>query len=475
MKPRFLGAIRNFFICFFLGVFVLLFQNCSRGFISPQDGASTAQGTPSIPNADNQPLPAISGTPLIRQIRNGQVIATYSKLGEAFMRSHAFRSYESGDIYELEPAVYLGSEQQPWIGPLPKDGAEYSLGVGAWQVPTNIIIRGITRNGYRPLIQVDNTGVSNNTLGQGAIYFDTSKNLTLENIDVDGGGSVGGIPKAGIYINGAQGLTLRNMRILNFSLANGIFGTGNNSGEILFENIETGFNGGNSGPEHNYYMNSSATDQNFKVIWRGCYSHDVYYGHTLKSRAQNNVVEGCHLKGKKVVTPGDQGESYLADFPNGGNVVFKNNVLEKDYSGDNSNGIFFTYAMEGQIFSSNSVAVTHNTFIAKSIYYDSSNHQLYPMNFYYPAQVPGASGFPVPANIKGNLFVGFQDLSFYAGANQRYRGEDYKIISQSELNPDFTMKAPADALLSAAGELAHVFPVGTQLRTGKTFGALDPL
>ena len=388
---------------------------------SSSDPAAQRQAEATSPYLADQPLPAISGVPKITQIRNGAVVATYSSLGEAFARTHAFRRYETGDVYELDAAVYSGDANQAWIGPLPKDDAEYSQGDAKFLIPTSITIRGKTQNGVRPVVQVDRTGISYNTLGQGALYVERVKDLTIENIDFDGGGTAAPPSgKAGVYLNGANGFTFRNSRVRNFNQANGVFSTENNSGQILFENIETAFNGGDSGPEHNYYMAKSATDANFKVTWRSCFSHDVYYGHTLKSRAQNNLVEATHLKGKRVTT--GQGEAYLADFPNGGNVVFRNNLLEKDFSGDNSNGLFFTYAMEGQLFpNASSVVVTNNQFLAHSKTYDAFGHLLSPLGFYYPLRAPTDPSFPsaVKVTVTGNSFEGFEKQTDPAAS---YRG-----------------------------------------------------
>ncbi len=467
-------------------VLTLCYSNCS-GFNNGQQNTSASsvsniwapelepQSTPppaaSIPNSTSQPLPATSGTKLVRQIRNGQVIATYATLGEPFTRTHSYRKVETGDIFELEPAVYVGTANQPWFGPLPLDDADYNRGSSQWLVPENITIRGVTKNGFRPVIRLDSEGASYNNLSQSMVYVDKVKNLTIENIDFDGAGYASG--KAGIYLNGANGFTLRNSRVLNFRKSNGVFSTGNNSGFFLFENVETGFNGGDSGPEHNYYIGSSISDPKFVAIWRGCYSHDVYYGHLLKSRAQNNTVEGCYLRGGKS-TNGIQAEAFLADFPNGGNLVFRNNILEKDYSGDNSNGIFIGYAMEGNSFpNASSIDITHNTFVARSLTYDSQGHELYPMNFYYPPKIPGDAGFPVSASIKANAFAGFKPHATYYSVNQRFRGLDFIELALNQINSNFTLMSPTQSASSAVGQLSPALPIGTKARTSSTYGALD--
>lgn len=461
-------------------VLILGYTNCSGGFDTQgSNGGNSGAGVnlpAGLPSLSNQALPAVAGTPLVHQIRNGVEVRTYSSLGAAFTRTPGFRLYETGDIYELDPAIYSGQANQAWVGPLAKDDAEYSRGFANFQAPKNITIRGRTVNGYRPVIRVDSGGVGSNTLGQGVLYLDRSENITIENIDFDGGGtSVPSSGKSGIYLNGAKGFTLRDSRVLNFNQSNGVFSTGANAGIFLFENVETGYNGGDSGPEHNYYIASSDVDANHIAVWRGCYSHDVYYGHTLKSRAQNNLVEASYFKGKKV-SGNNQGETYLADFPNGGNIVVRNNIFEKDFSGDNSNGVFVTYAMEGQKFANaSSISITHNTFIARSKVYDNASHYLSPMAFFYPSQIPTAAGFPVAnARVKGNLFAGFETSVNLVGPTQLYRGEDFlELANLGEISAGFELTVKKAAQLNAVGELAPVLGTGSKLRATSNFGALD--
>lgn len=480
-----LVLVADFAIC------LVAFTNCGGGFgvlssdmksvsgglgASGGSSGSGAPAVPALPSLSNQASPATSGTPLIHQIRGGVEVATYKTLGEAFARTHAFRTYETGDTYELDPAVYSGTEQQAWIGPLPKDDAEFNRGPSNFLIPTNLTLRGRTINGFRPVVKVDSNGVGYNNLGQGALYVDQSENIVVENIDFDGGGpSVPSSGKAGLYLNGAKNFTLRDSRVLHFNQSNGIFSTGSNSGKFLFENVETGFNGGDSGPEHNYYLGTSTVDSNHSAVWRGCYSHDVYYGHTLKSRVQNNLVEGCYLKGKRAAA-GDQGEAYLADFPNGGNVVVRDTILEKDYSGDNSNGIFITYAMEGQKFaSSSSISITHNTFVARVKTFDTAGHFLWPMNFFYPGSLPSDAGFPVsPVTVQGNLFVGFANAPDLMSPSQLYRGtDDLDLPDLSQINANIELLSRQSSKLNAVGELMPMLSTGTALRSRSTFGARD--
>jgi hypothetical protein len=473
---------------------IFFYQNCSgfetamKSSAASNAGASGSVLPPAVADNSGEALPATSGTPLIHQIRAGKEIATYSTLGSIFKRVGGYRLYETGDVFELDPAVYSGPDNNAWIGTQPLDDADYQKGNKAWLVPTDLVIRGRVVNGYRPVVQLTAAGSSNNTLGQGILYLDNSKNITIENIDFDGQGFDNG-GKGAIYINGVDGFTLRHSRVMRFTQTNGVFSTGNNVGTILFENVETGFNGGDSGPEHNYYMGESNSDSyydgswghrsdaNHTIIWRGCYSHDVYYGHTIKSRAAVNIVEASYLKGKNIQQGQAQGEAYLADFPNGGRITIRNSVLDKGYSGDDSNGIFITYAMEGNIYpeASESISIVHNTFVARSTVYDSQGHLLRPMNFFYPGQNPKSASFPVKnVTVAGNLFVGFETNPSLVDSVGLYRGDDYLELSDlNAISAAYALASSQQAQTSAVGQIGAAVPIGSVTRQKSTFGAID--
>ena len=407
------------------------------------------------PFAD-QPQPATSGTPLIKHIRNGVVIATYTQFGYggsngfpnmqdnpdpaagAFHRS-GYQNWKDGDLFEVYPAVYQGEDQQPWIGQGFINDSDYSNGI--FNTPKNITIRGITVNGKRPVIKLNGIGTSNNTLGQSAVYFDSSENIVFENIDIDGNGATYA-GKAGIYINGAKNLTLRNLRIHGFKGvdANGIFSTGNTSGLLKLESIELFDNGGGNGPEHNVYINHSTLDPNFTVLMRGSWSHDAYYGHLFKSRAQRNILEGNYFMGTKS-NNGIQTENYLVDLPEGGTLLLRNNVLIKNASGDGSNAMSVTFAMENQNnVASNRVLIENNTFVTFGKYYDTQNHPIYPMQFYYPAKVPGSVGFPsFPLKIRNNVFVGYCNHSVDF---MDYRGAGALELNFNQVDQSFRLRSP---------------------------------
>ncbi|MEY4730290.1 MAG: hypothetical protein RL020_1448 [Pseudomonadota bacterium] len=434
--------------------------------------------------AVGQPQAATSGEPKIEQWRGGKLIATYAHFGTSGSYSAAntfpgadptggafsrqpYRQFAEGDEYRVYPAVYEGLTQQPWIGPM------VASFMGVSQMPKNISIRGITVNGVRPLLRLPSEGASNNTLGQSMIYFDQSENIIFDNFDIESTASSGGLGRAAIYINGAKNLTLRNLRLHGFKAqsANGIFGTDANSGTLRLENLEIYDNGGGNGPEHNFYIGASSVDPNFTVHLTGSYSHDAYYGHLFKSRAQKNILEGNYFRGN--VAGAQQAENYLVDVPNGGVLTMRNNVLVKNASGDNSNGLMVTFKMEGASDTRpDAITIEHNTFVAHTRFFDSQQHQVAPYSFFYPSKNPDLAGFPV-ANVKvrGNAYIG---LCQHYGAELNYRGVDYVEGWFDLINNDFTLKGLASvAQGSAMQSPSYSFPLGVTARSGNQAGGRD--
>ena len=399
--------------------------------------------------------PATSGTPRMTQIRNGVVIATYAKLGgDAWSKPNSaeggdpatgpfrrspYTQWRSGDVFEIYPAVYSGSVMQIYIGPNRLNDTAKTA-----DIPRDITIRGVTVDGRRPVIVNPPTGAANANFNQSLVYiggaFDSSgklvapaANITIENIDIVDASEGGYIGKAGVYINGANNVTLRNVRIAGFKRhkANGIFATGNNSGTLLLENVELDSNGGNNGPEHNAYINASGVDPDFTFRVQGSWSHDAFYGHALKSRAQRTIVEGSYLSGSRAA-PGTQTETYLLDVPDGGTLIARNNVFVKNRSGNLSNGASITFGVESASLSRKwELLLEHNTFIAFDRYYDDAMHPLFPM--YISGAAPG------PKTVDSNLFVGYCNGT---QSHVNFRGTNAQSLNFNEIEPSFRPRLP---------------------------------
>ncbi|HCY64207.1 MAG TPA: hypothetical protein DHV59_15570 [Oxalobacteraceae bacterium] len=438
-----------------------------------------------------QAAPAGTGTPMMKQIRNGVVIATYTSLGgdAGYSRPNSqdggdpavgpfrrtpYTQWRDGDVFEIYPAVYSGATMQMYIGPNVANDAAFNA--GSVDVPANITIRGVTVDGKRPVIVNPPTGASNSNYGQSLIYIggridasDTlvapSSSITIENIDIVDAPTGGNLGKAAVYVNGTANLTLRNVRIAGFKRhqVNGIFATSNNTGTLLLENVELDGNGGSNGPEHNAYINASKTDPNYTFMVKGSWSHDSYYGHALKSRAQRTVVEGSYLAGSRAAS-GAQTETYLLDVPDGGVLVARNNIFVKGYSGNNSNGASLTFGVE----SANparawGLTVEHNTFVALAKYYDDASHPLFP--FFINNGAPGTK------TVDANAFVGYCPSG---NAGRDYRGTNFATLNFNEIDLAYRPRVPALAgNIAIIGTPRYRHLAGSAARTTNALGARD--
>ncbi len=414
--------------------------------------------------------------PKVEQVRNGVVIATYRDLrsdpatcradladnnnpaiaaatgcGPFSNIAHTdlFRLWKNGDTFRVYPAVYDGNLL---IGPR----GDKATGWTNTFVPDGLTIQGITVNGIRPVLRLTHPGGVWSD-AQGVVYVWNSSNTTIDNIDIDGSGLPTTYhPMGAVYVNGAHSLTLSHMRITDFdhSGANGVFGTSNNTGTLSFSDMEVARSGGPYGPKHHFYIGSSSTDPNFTVKVRRLWSHDAYYGHLFKSRAQITDIQDSWFIGG-VAQPGfTQAETYEIDTPNGGSVTLKNNVIAKNYSGNNSNGALFTFGVEG-IASDEAPTRVHkldvegNTFVAFSQFYDNQKHPIWPM-FFYNHAVPGTPAYVVPVKgggtvvpsvtVSGNTFVGFCAPAWSGYAWMNYRGDNATIAGFADLKPDYTLR-----------------------------------
>ena len=427
---------------------------------------------------------ATGGVPLIRQLREGRVIATYTSLGVpgcqqpeqnhlapdpacgAFSRGFG-RNWQDGDVFEIHPAVYEGSDQQIWIGPAHSTRADQAAGVQA--IPRNLTIRGVTVDGRRPVIRMPAAGASDNTEGQGLIHLAESEGITIENLEVMGGmgGSVG---QGAIFMRGATSPTLRNLKVHGFSSvkANGIFGTDGNAGVLRIDGVELGNNGGDTGPQHNIYINPSRSDPGFTVWMTGSYSHDAQYGNTFKSRAQVNLIEGNYFQGSASID-GVRKEAYLLDLPEGGRALVRNNILVKNASGLDSNGALMSYAVEGvKDGRPMSLVVEHNTFLT----YAKAIHGIYLIfPFFTPYQDDSGSHWSFgKVSINNNLFAGFCGT----GGRDGYRGDSAWVVDFDDLDPNFS---PIDKSLlgnpGVVGQSSYMHAARRSVRRTAVAGAID--
>jgi hypothetical protein len=473
-----------------------------------------AQWTWSAADTAKVAVSAVAGTPQIDQYRGGTLIASYANFSDndgcvykgdgtdwqnpapaaasgcgPITRVHSWRLWAPGDVFVVHSAVYSGEFQQPWFGPEFDGPIQYNANQSTPMKDITVVGDTVESGGtaYRPVILL--TGyASNNSYGQAPVYFDISDHVTMDNINVVAGTGAW-VGKSGIYEVGGSHLTLSHMRVSGFEAqdggGDGIFGAGDYRGWLHLREVELDHNGGTNGPEHNAYINASNHDMNFTVDVRHSWSHDAYYGHLFKSRAQRNVFIANYFEGGLPQAGYSQAEAYLMDISNGGVLLARNNVFSKNASGPDSNGLSIGYAMEGVPDARTmSVDIENNTFVGFAKTYDGT-YPLVPMNFYYPSLVPGTAHWPanVPVRTLKNSFVGYCKIEGVPQVN--YRGDIDVTEDFSELSQAFTFSTIVetdDSVLAktypnyvpvvGTPDYAHAMKTGV-LRTTSIIGAED--
>ena len=135
----------------------------------------------------------------------------------------------------------------------------------------------------------------------------------------------------------------------------GILGGGAGA-TVTIEYSEFARNGFGDGQSHNIYLGFADL-----VTVKASYFHHAKIGHNFKSRAKENRIEDSYfLDG----TTGNS--SYLLDFPNGGAVYMRGNLLHKGPNADNS--IAISYWAEpgagGVNWPTNTVTMVQNTVVS---------------------------------------------------------------------------------------------------------------
>lgn len=121
---------------------------------------------------------------------------------------------------------------------------------------------------------------------------------------------------------------------------------------MTIERSEFARNGLGDGYTHNLYVN--AID---RLTVRSSFFHQANVGHNLKSRARETVIEHSYFMDGSSGTA-----SYQVDFPNGGRVVLRGNLLQKGPSAQNSN--LLSYGLEGLTNSVRTLELFHNTLVS---------------------------------------------------------------------------------------------------------------
>jgi hypothetical protein len=157
---------------------------------------------------------------------------------------------------------------------------------------------------------------------------------------------------AGIRLDGGN-LILRNAGF--YDNENGILG-GENGTTVTIEYSEFARNGFGDGFTHNLYI--GFVD---RLNVKASYFHHAKIGHNLKSRGKENYIEDSYFVDGTTGT-----SSYLLDFPNGGLVYMRGNLLHKGPNADNSIAVSFWAepGYGGVNWPTNTVTMIHNTIVS---------------------------------------------------------------------------------------------------------------
>jgi hypothetical protein len=267
-----------------------------------------APPTPAPPAAEA--CPTTSGRTL--QVGPGKTYATPSA---------AAAVAQNGDRILLDPVDYRGD-------------------VATWSA-SNLTICG---NGGRARLYAD--GKHAQGKGTWVIAVPNSATTTIVNVQFHDS-KVPDKNGAGIRHEGGN-LVLRNTGF--FDNENGILG-GGGPVTVTIERSEFARNGYGDGYSHNIYIGNV---DRLRVV--ASWFHEAKIGHNLKSRAKENIVEASYFMDGPTGT-----SSYLLDFPDGGIVFLRGNLLHKGPMADNTTAV--AYGAERNMWTANTVTLTHNTVV----------------------------------------------------------------------------------------------------------------
>lgn len=180
-----------------------------------------------------------------------------------------------------------------------------------------------------------------------AIWVVSGRNITIDSVEFHNA-KVADRNGAGIRAEHTGKLIIRNSGF--YDNENGILGA-RGTAEVEIHGSEFARNGYGDGYSHNLYIGTAA-----RLTVRSSYFHEAKVGHNLKSRAAINVVTNSYFM------DGPTGSSsYLADFPDGGNVVLVGNMFHKGPKAQNPTAI--AYGAERATWTANRLILRHNTVV----------------------------------------------------------------------------------------------------------------
>ena len=293
------------------------------------------------------------------------------------------------------------------------DGGVYSGtdALAVWQ-NDNLVFMGSV-DGIQTSLEADGESI----WGKG-IWVVAGNNTTVEGIEFSGA-KVADKNGAGIRLDGSS-LTIRYCHFHHNEM--GILTNNADFSTILVEYSEFGYNGFGDGFSHNIYVNHADS-----FIFRYNYSHHSVIGHTLKSRANFNMISYNRFEDGP-----DGNSSRLIDLPNGGLSIIIGNELIQGPNAENVN--LLGYGLEGNTNAgSHQLYIINNTFVNKKttngVFLHMSNETEYcrVVNNVFTGVGSLAVG-NIDVNESNIIDVDWSNLGFIDVANN-----DYSLIPTSSL------------------------------------------
>ena len=201
------------------------------------------------------------------------------------------------------------------------------------------------------------------------------------------------------------------------------------AGSIMINRSEFGFNGSGNGQTHNMYIGMIGS---FEIT--DSYIHAAVVGHEIKSRAENNTIEGNQI------FDNNGNASYSIDLPNGGNDIIAGNILEKGENSETDKFISFLEApstgSDGGHWANSSLLVYGNNFV--------NDHGL------AAYAVWNADTLPVFPEVIGNYFWNMPLGTAFLGPVTAYGNVDVTNVVASATDPPET-HVPEPASLALLG------------------------